>query len=624
MNTTYSDLVKITQNNYKFTTAYRDYKDITIFNAQTLKEIPKSSYIYRLIQPFTMKLFNQDIFTIRLIQNNETDGLKCCFDNTILITQLKYSIHYSIEILHSSTREIQYLSGVLDISKKYGCIGKKSLYKVIPDDKRLSEFLIPYKVRKIGFHKHSIQKYVTIQFVSWNEKQKHPIGKLIKVIGNVDDLGCFYEYQLYCKSLYSSIQDFTKKAMDKIKETTEHTIIDTIMKKYGSIENRLHRNIISIDPIHCKDIDDAFSLYYDVEKKNHILSVYISNVSIWMDFLDLWDSFANRVSTIYLPDRKRPMLPTMLSDNLCSLLEGRKRIAFTLDFIIQNNEIIETKISNSLIQVKKNYWYNENDLMKEQMYNDAFNVVSNLKFKYNYITYILDSHDFISYLMVLMNKTIADYLMSYKNGIYRSLKINQEFTTSHLNIPSIMKKFLHSWNSSGGFYVLYSDSIQQNKHEMMNIDSYIHITSPIRRLADLLNMIQIQKNMRLFEFSNTGNIFLNHWTHIDNINYINVTMRSIRKVQNSCFILDVCVKDKELLKQKHSGYIFDKIIRNDGLYQYMVYLEDSKLQTCGRFTSRFNLENFHKYYFRLYLFKNHIDAKKKIMINIEKDDNGFI
>ena len=35
-----------------------------------------------------------------------------------------------------------------------------------------------------------------------------------------------------------------------------------------------------------------------------VLSIYISNVTIWLDVLDLWKSFSRRVATIYLPDRK--------------------------------------------------------------------------------------------------------------------------------------------------------------------------------------------------------------------------------------------------------------------------------------------------------------------------------
>ena len=61
--------------------------------------------------------------------------------------------------------------------------------------------------------------------------------------------------------------------------------------------------------------------------------------------MSLWESFTRRVSTIYLPDRKRPMLPTILSDGVCSLVEERKRFALTMDIIIDKNtnEILDFK-----------------------------------------------------------------------------------------------------------------------------------------------------------------------------------------------------------------------------------------------------------------------------------------
>jgi exoribonuclease R len=62
-----------------------------------------------------------------------------------------------------------------------------------------------------------------------------------------------------------------------------------------------------------------------------------------MDVLNLWDSFSRRISTIYLPDKKRPMLPTILSDCLCSLQENVRRVAFVMDVFIKENEIIDIK-----------------------------------------------------------------------------------------------------------------------------------------------------------------------------------------------------------------------------------------------------------------------------------------
>ena len=64
------------------------------------------------------------------------------------------------------------------------------------------------------------------------------------------------------------------------------------------------------------------------------VSIYIANVFLWLETLDLWKTFSHRVATIYLPDRKRPMLPTVLSDTLCSLQENQNRFALAMDIYI--------------------------------------------------------------------------------------------------------------------------------------------------------------------------------------------------------------------------------------------------------------------------------------------------
>ena len=70
--------------------------------------------------------------------------------------------------------------------------------------------------------------------------------------------------------------------------------------------------------------------------------------------MGLWDSFSDRISTIYLPDRKRPMLPTVLSDALCSLQEGRWRFALALNiYIDEDGKIYDTEYTNTCIKVKK-------------------------------------------------------------------------------------------------------------------------------------------------------------------------------------------------------------------------------------------------------------------------------
>ena len=76
---------------------------------------------------------------------------------------------------------------------------------------------------------------------------------------------------------------------------------------------------------------------------------------MWLDVLNVWGSFTERVSTIYLPDRKRPMLPTISPDTLCSLKENDIKFAFTLDLHIDKNTFTlnNYKFSNTIIKYEK-------------------------------------------------------------------------------------------------------------------------------------------------------------------------------------------------------------------------------------------------------------------------------
>ena len=172
-----------------------------------------------------------------------------------------------------------------------------------------------------------------------------------------------------------------------------------------------------------------------------IISIYISNVSIWLDTLNLWDSFSNRISTIYLPDKKRPMLPTILSDNLCSLKENELRFAFVIDIHIKNDMFIKTEFNNCLIKVAKNYIYDDKKLLKDSNYQKLFETVKSILPNYKYIPSIKNSHDVISYLMIFMNHYSAKHFENYSNGIYRT-SVYKKDTTIPEDIPEEIHKFM--------------------------------------------------------------------------------------------------------------------------------------------------------------------------------------
>ena len=92
-------------------------------------------------------------------------------------------------------------------------------------------------------------------------------------------------------------------------------------------------------------------------------------------------------------------------------------------------------------------------------------------------------------------------------------------------------------------------------------------------------------------------------------------MRSIRRVQNDCSLLKICMDDEDTLNTIYDGYIFDKLIRNDALYQYMVYLPE--LNMVNRFTSRHDKTNLTKQQFKIYVFTDQVSLKRKIRVEIQ-------
>ena len=91
-------------------------------------------------------------------------------------------------------------------------------------------------------------------------------------------------------------------------------------------------------------------------------------------------------------------------------------------------------------------------------------------------------------------------------------------------------------------------------------------------------------------------------------------MRAIRKVQCDCNLLDLCCNNPEIMEKEYDGYMFDKILRNDQLFQYIVFLPELKLSS--RITLRNDIPNFDSKKIKLFLFKDEESFKKKIRLHL--------
>ena len=120
----------------------------------------------------------------------------------------------------------------------------------------------------------------------------------------------------------------------------------------------------TIDPNSAKDHDDA--IYFD--KNESVLYVAIADVSYFVKEGTQLDILAFKKSaSVYLPSKVLPMLPPILSEEMCSLKEGVDRYSyvFKLYLDLENLSVKKAELFEAIINSHKNFSYGRIDRVIE-------------------------------------------------------------------------------------------------------------------------------------------------------------------------------------------------------------------------------------------------------------------
>ena len=164
---------------------------------------------------------------------------------------------------------------------------------------------------------------VAVEILQRGTRQEdHRVGVSMR-FGSCEEAKRCAKALLYAKDIHTR---FPEKVRDEAKKFEDMTVSEEDCK--GRMDLRA-LPIFTIDSAETKDIDDAISLM-KTQNGGYELGVHIADVSHYVRPDTALDKEAyERATSIYYADKVIPMLPTQLSNGICSLNEGEERLAFS-------------------------------------------------------------------------------------------------------------------------------------------------------------------------------------------------------------------------------------------------------------------------------------------------------
>lgn len=379
---------------------------------------------------------------------------------------------------------------------------------------------------------------IVMEVIDWGSKEKDTYCRLSHYIGHISDPSCDIKAAIEEFELSS---DYPLQALEEAKKIGSKVTAKDIR---GRADLR-DLETFTIDPDTAKDFDDALSLAKDENGCYH-LGVHIADVSHYVKTGSALDLEAqSRGNSTYFPGTCLPMLPGVLSENLCSLKPDVNRLTVSVFVKFDpTGTMKDYQIVRSVIQSDKRFTYREAKevidgkkssphaptlalmvelcrLLKRKRYErgsiefalpELVVLVDQDGTPYgtDYITYDI-THQMVEEFMLKANEIVAWHLTQHgKNITYRvhdvpaednlkdfsqlaaafGFKISEKPTPRDLQIlfeeagETAYSNYLASCYIRKMRLAIYSP--ENIGHYGLSLTHYCHFTSPIRRYVDLI------------------------------------------------------------------------------------------------------------------------------------------
>ncbi len=333
-------------------------------------------------------------------------------------------------------------------------------------------------------------------------------------------LGVWEENENIDLITYGIPTEFPPEVVDEA-ETLMQTAAQTAVEVSSASARRdlTQLSLMTIDGQSTLDYDDALSL--ETLADSYRLGIHIVDVGHHVKKNTTLDSEAfTRCSSIYMPDRRLPMLPSCLAEDLCSLKAGHLRPAIsTLVTLSPSLDIVSVEIVPSLVRVEQQLTYYDVNVLAEE--NQTYGILRDVAARFhdfrlqagavqitlpevhvwigegseisiNRINRESPGRMLVAELMILANWLMGRFLKEHGlPAVFRSQPEAKERLyrgDSDSLFKNIMQRRLLNR------FVL---SRKSETHAGLGLDTYVTATSPIRKYCDLITQRQIRSAFEL-------------------------------------------------------------------------------------------------------------------------------
>jgi ribonuclease R len=415
---------------------------------------------------------------------------------------------------------------------------------VAPFDKRLTADIV---IPRTETRDAEPGQMVTVEVTRWPTSNRGPAGRIVEVLGDINDPGVDTEIIL---RKYDIPDEHPQEAIDEARR------IGTAVKEKdiaGRTDFR-DRKVVTIDGEHARDFDDAISIE-KLKNGHYWLGVHIADVAHYVQEGGALDTEAyERGTSVYFPERAVHMFPEALATGLCSLKPNVDRLVQScLMEVTSRGDVVRYEIHDGVIRSDARMTYTAvNAIVTErdpetiakyrelvpmfELMRELFEILNGRRTRRGSVDFDLPeahvvlneegfiedivasernvAHRLIEEFMLLANETVAGHLES--NGmpaLYRiheppdPLKVMQfeefinafkyslgagESAVKPMHFQKLVNK-IRGTPEERPIAFLMLRTMQKARYDAMNVGhfglaapTYTHFTSPIRRYPDLV------------------------------------------------------------------------------------------------------------------------------------------